>query len=144
MSPVAWVNMTVFDYTSQLQSGRFTLYAWPIEAELVESVHYMGSTVLNPSTTECVCLEIDINLPNLPANVSKDRPIMYPSMKEIEALNKEASLVATPVVSTCTCMYSYCPCTQTVSLKVHLACTLHTFVSLHHYVQCICTVPSRK
>ncbi len=132
MSPVAWVNMTVFDYTSQLQSGRFTLYAWPIEAELVETVHYMGSTVLNPSTTECVCLEIDVNLPNLPANVSKDRPIMYPSMKEIEALNKEASLVATPVVST----YIFTVHVQTLSVQVHLhvACTSHSVVSLHHYV----------
>lgn len=101
MSPVAWVNMTVFDYISQLKSGRFTLYAWPIEEELVESVHYMGSTVLNPSTTECVCLEIDIPQPNLPANVPSDRPIMYPSMKEIEALNKEASQVAVPAVSVC-------------------------------------------
>ena len=99
MSPVAWVNMTVFDYTSKLQTGLFTLYAWPIEEELQESVHYMGSTVLNPSTTQCVCLEIDISLPNLPSNVPRDRPVMYPSMKEVEALDKDVSQVAASAVS---------------------------------------------
>jgi len=91
--------MAVFDYTSQLQSGRFTLYAWPIEEELEESVHYMGCTVTNPSTTDCACLEIDISSPSLPSNVSRDRPVMYPSMEEIKSLNKDIGLVATPSVS---------------------------------------------
>ena len=59
-------------------------------------MHYMGSTVLNPSTTECARLEVHMSVPNLLPNVPCEKPVMYPSKEEIEELNKE---VSTPGVS---------------------------------------------
>lgn len=95
---MAWVNTTVFNYEGQLQTGRLTLYTWPIESELEESVHYMGSTVLNPSTTECASLEIEIIKPVTPANVHPSAPILYPSIERVHELADEISQVAATVV----------------------------------------------
>ena len=58
----------------------------------------MGSTVLNPSTTECVCLNIDIMMPNLPTTVRHPKPIMYPSMEQIRSMDQEVSQMAIPAV----------------------------------------------
>lgn len=100
IAPVAWVNMTVFDYASKLQSGSVTLYAWPIQTELEESINYMGSTTLNPSTTECVSLGIEIPPPPLPPHIpNRGKPIMYPSYDQIRAFAHEVSQVAIPAVS---------------------------------------------
>ena len=99
IAQVAWVNTTVFNYKGQLQCGKLTLYAWPIESELEESVHYMGSTVLNPSTTECVTLEIEILRPNVPHHHQSSLPIMYPSDEKIRELVAEIAQVAAGVVS---------------------------------------------
>ena len=102
IAQVAWVNTTVFDYKGQLRTGKLTLYTWPIESELEESVHYMGSTVLNPSTTECVSLDIEVMAPNfrpIPPNMRPGAPIMYPSMERIHSLAAEISTVAATVVS---------------------------------------------
>ena len=101
---MAWVNTTVFNYEGQLQTGKLTLYAWPIESELEESVHYMGSTVLNPSTTECVSLDIEIMKPNAPPTMRPGAPIMYPSTEKIRALAAEISTVAATVVRSCVCL----------------------------------------
>lgn len=89
--------MSVFDYAGKLQTGPVSLYTWPIESELEESVHYMGGTVLNPSTTECVCLNIDISMPNLPTTVHQAKPVMYPSMEKIRLMNQEVSLAISSV-----------------------------------------------
>ena len=96
---MAWVNTTVFDYEGQLQTGRLTLYTWPIESELEESVHYMGGTVLNPSTTECASLEIEILKPNTPPTAHPAAPIIYPSTERVHRLAQEISQVAATVVS---------------------------------------------
>lgn len=88
IAPVAWVNMTIFDYASKLQSRSVTLFAWPIQMELEESVHYMGSTMLNPSTTECVSLEIDITPPSLPHG---RKSVSYPSYNKVKMLAQMAS-----------------------------------------------------
>ena len=107
IAQVAWVNTTVFDYEGQLQTGKLTLYAWPIESELEESVHYMGSTVLNPSTTECVSLDIEIIAPNVPPTMRPGAPIMYPSSEKIRTLAAEISTVAATVVSSTSGLYEY-------------------------------------
>ena len=99
------MNTTVFDYNGQLQTGKLTLYAWPIESELEESVHYMGSTVLNPSTTECVSLEIEVMAPILPPTMRPGAPIMYPSTERIHELATEVSTVAATVVSSLVCLW---------------------------------------
>ena len=94
----------MFDYNGQLQTGKLTLYAWPIESELEESVHYMGSTVLNPSTTECVGLDIEVMAPQVPPNMRPGAPIMYPSVEKIHELAAEVSTVAATVVSCLVCL----------------------------------------
>ena len=66
----------------------------------------MGSTVLNPSTTECVGLDIEVMAPNLPPNMRPGAPIMYPSTEKIQALAAEISTVAASVVSSL--QYSSC------------------------------------
>ena len=66
----------------------------------------MGSTVLNPSTTECVGLDIEVMAPSLPPNMRPGAPIMYPSTEKIQALAAEISTVAATVVSSL--QYSSC------------------------------------
>ena len=91
--------MTIFDYTGELQTNRVHLYSWPIDFELEESVHYMGSTVLNPSTTDCLCLEVEVIPPTLPQGMPPGIPIMYPSKEQIMTLAREVSEVTIPAVS---------------------------------------------
>ena len=91
--------MTVFDYKGELQTNVFSLYAWPIDFELEESVHYMGSTVINPSTTECLCLKIEITSPKLPKNMAADKKIMFPTKDQIMIMAKEIEGVTIPAVS---------------------------------------------
>ncbi len=90
--------MTVFDYTGEVQTNKVPLYAWPIDFELEESVHYMGGTVLNPSTTDCLSLEVDIIPPDLSHN-NKGLPIVYPSKDKIMTVAREVSEVTIPAVS---------------------------------------------
>ena len=99
IAPVAWVNMNVFDYASKLQLGHVILHAWPMTSELEEAVKFMGPTVLNSSTAECVTLEIDIPIPATNVTVARGKPIMYPSYEQIRAFAHEMSQGATSHVS---------------------------------------------
>ena len=91
--------MTVFDYDGELQSNVVRLFAWPIDSELEESVHYMGGTVQNPSTAECLSLEIEIIPPKLPSKANPGMSVMYPSKEQILNLAKEFGEVTIPAVS---------------------------------------------
>ena len=103
--PIAWVNMNVFDYASKLQTGRSILYGWPVEEELEECVNYMGSTMLNPSTSECVVLEVDCSIPNLSPSLRRaSRPIMYPSIDQIRKVARELAEGSIPTVSASLCV----------------------------------------
>ena len=105
IAAIAWANMTAFDYASRLQTGPVTLYAWPVGAELEDEVHYIGSTVQNTSTTDCISLVIDIPTPVLPPSVGArpgiSRPIMYPSYDQIRKFAHEVSQVAISAVRFC-------------------------------------------
>ena len=96
---VAWVNMTVFNYEGELQTSKFNLFSWPIDVELEESVHYMGSTVVNPSTTECLCLEVEIITPGHGRNIAPGKTIIYPPRNQIMDLAREVDGVAIAAVS---------------------------------------------
>ena len=96
---VAWVNMTVFNYEGELQTNKFNLYAWPIDFELEESVHYMGSTVLNPNTSECLCLEVEIKAPTLGRNLGPGKTVIYPPKNQIMELAREVDGVSISAVS---------------------------------------------
>ena len=88
--------MNVFDYSKKLQTGQFVLYAWPVEDELEESVNFMGSSVLNSSTSETVpVLEVEIKAPN----VYKGKSIVYPPPERIEQIASNASKAMIPPVS---------------------------------------------
>ena len=90
--------MNVFDYSKKLQSGQFVLYAWPVEDELEEAVNFMGSSVLNSSTSETVpVLEVEIKAPNVP----RGRVTVYPPPERIESIAREASKAMIPPVSVC-------------------------------------------
>lgn len=97
---VAWVNTTVFDYDEKLKTDNVKLYTWPIDWELEESVHYMGGTVQNPSTSECLSLEVEIVHPKLPNNaISTGKSIVYPSKDQVLNIAKEFGEVTIPAVS---------------------------------------------
>ena len=99
--PIAWVNMNIFDYSKKLQTGQFVLYAWPVEDELEESVNFMGSSVLNSSTSETVpVLEVEVRAPN----VQRGKAIVYPLHERIEHVAREASKGMISPVSVCVCV----------------------------------------
>ena len=100
--PIAWVNMNIFDYSKKLQTGQFVLYAWPVEDELEESVNFMGSSVLNSSTSETVpVLEVEVRAPN----VQRGKAIVYPLHERIEHVAREASKGMISPVSVCVCVW---------------------------------------
>ena len=96
--PLAWVNMMVYDYEGRLQTGRQELHAWPCGTEPEDEVHFMGATVLNLSTSECVSVDIEVVEPRRGA-APLTLPIMYPAETQINKFAQEVSLVSIPAVS---------------------------------------------
>ena len=94
--PLAWVNMMVYDYEGRLQTGRQELYAWPCGSELEEEVNFMGSNVLNLSTSEDVSVEIEVIEPCVGV---AGKPITYPTEAQINKFALEMSQVSIPAVS---------------------------------------------
>ena len=91
--PLAWVNMMVFDYEGSLQTGRQELYAWPCGTELEEDVNFMGSNVLNLSSSDYVSVDIEVLEP------PRGKPIMYPTEEQLDKFALEMSQVSIPAVS---------------------------------------------
>jgi phosphatidylinositol-4,5-bisphosphate 3-kinase len=91
--PLAWVNMMVYDYEGRLQTGRQELYAWPCGSELEEDVNFMGSNLLNLSTSEDVSVEIEVIEPCVGV---AGKPIMYPTEAQINKFALEMSQVSIP------------------------------------------------
>jgi phosphatidylinositol-4,5-bisphosphate 3-kinase len=78
--PIAWVNMNVFDYRGQLQTGQKTLYCWHVDGSLDDVLNHIGTTVMNPNTSNCISLEVNIEL-----GVSIGSPIIYPSVDDVSS-----------------------------------------------------------
>ena len=95
--PLAWVNMMIYDYEGRLQTSRQELYAWPCGSELEEEVNFMGSNILNLSTSEDVSVDIEVMEPSRGGGVGK--PIMYPTDTQINKFALEMSQVSIPAVS---------------------------------------------
>ena len=93
--PLAWVNMMVYDYEGYLQTGRQELYAWPCGTEPEEEVNFMGSNVLNLSTSEYVSIDIEVIEPRR----GSGKPIMYPTENQMNRFAAEMSQVSIPAVS---------------------------------------------
>lgn len=88
----------VFDYEGCLQTGRQELHAWPCATRPEYEVNFMGSNVLNVSTSECVALEIELVEP-FRGVAPADKPIMYPTEAQINKFAVEISQVSIPAVS---------------------------------------------
>lgn len=88
----------VFDYEGCLQTGRQVLHAWPCGTRPEYEVNFMGSNVLNVSTSECVSLDIELVEPQR-GNLPPDKPIMYPTEEQINKFAVEMSQVSIPAVS---------------------------------------------
>ena len=88
----------VFDYEGHLQTGRQQLHAWPCGTDPEEEVNYMGSTVLNLSTSENVSVDIEVMEPRR-GNAPTDVPIMYPTEDQINKFALEMSQASIPAVS---------------------------------------------
>jgi len=74
-------NVNLFNYSSTFLLGKHTLYCWPVEAgEFEDSLHYLGTTVPNPNTNECVQLEIEIIPPTTPLN---NKPLTFPTYDQV-------------------------------------------------------------
>ena len=86
----------VYNYEGRLQTGRQELHAWPCGSELEEEVNFMGSNVLNLSTSEDVSVEIEVIDP---CGGSAGKPIMYPTEAQINKFALEMSQVSIPAVS---------------------------------------------
>jgi phosphatidylinositol-4,5-bisphosphate 3-kinase len=85
--------MMVYDYEGRLQTGRQELYAWPCGSELEEDVNFMGSNLLNLSTSEDVSVEIEVIEPCVGV---AGKPIMYPTEAQINKFALEMSQVSIP------------------------------------------------
>ena len=103
--PLAWVNMMVYDYEGRLQTGRQELYAWPCGSELEEEVNFMGSNVLNLSTSKDVSVDIEVIEPRRGGGVV-GKPLMYPTEAQLNKFAQEMSQVSIPAVSHwhCSCL----------------------------------------
>lgn len=87
--PIAWANQAVFDYACNLKTGICDLYMWPVHEELSDSLHYMGTTVLNSATHDTVCLKVEISTPQ---DIPEDHPpIMFPSREIVHRVNASVS-----------------------------------------------------
>lgn len=60
MNPLAWVNMSVFDYKNQLKTGAMTLYMWTYAEDMQNEdlLNPLGTIVPNPNTDQCAALTI--------------------------------------------------------------------------------------
>jgi phosphatidylinositol-4,5-bisphosphate 3-kinase len=85
----------VFDYEGHLQIGRQQLHAWPCGTDPEEEVNFMGSTVLNLSTSEDVSVDIEVMEPNR-GSLPGDTPIMYPTEAQINKFALEMSQASIP------------------------------------------------
>ena len=101
----------VYDYEGRLQTGRQELHAWPCVSKLEEEVNFMGSNVLNLSTSDNVSVEVEVIEPG---GGPAGKPIMYPTEAQMNKFAWEMSQVSIPAVSL--------PLTQLVSAPY---CCLH-------------------
>ena len=46
--PIAWANLTVFDFRAFLRSGKLAVNTWPYKSELDELLNPLDTTMINP------------------------------------------------------------------------------------------------
>jgi len=60
VTPMGWVNTTVYDFKNQLKSGPITLYMWTYGDDLQSEdlLHPLGTVVSNPNIEQTVALTV--------------------------------------------------------------------------------------
>jgi phosphatidylinositol-4,5-bisphosphate 3-kinase catalytic subunit alpha/beta/delta len=58
ISPIAWVNTTIFDYKNSLKTGPVTLYTWTYaeDSQSDDLLHPLGTVEPNPRVDECATI----------------------------------------------------------------------------------------
>ncbi|XP_070260136.1 phosphatidylinositol 4,5-bisphosphate 3-kinase catalytic subunit delta isoform isoform X2 [Myotis yumanensis] len=80
--PIAWANLTLFDYKDQLKTGERCLYMWPsVPDEKGELLNPTGTVCSNPNTESAAALVIC--LPEVAPH-----PVYYPSLDKILELGR--------------------------------------------------------
>ncbi|XP_016070211.1 PREDICTED: phosphatidylinositol 4,5-bisphosphate 3-kinase catalytic subunit delta isoform [Miniopterus natalensis] len=80
--PIAWANLTLFDYKDQLKTGECCLYMWPsVPDEKGELLNPTGTVCSNPNTESAAALVIC--LPEV-----APYPVYYPALDKILELGR--------------------------------------------------------
>ncbi|XP_066231080.1 phosphatidylinositol 4,5-bisphosphate 3-kinase catalytic subunit delta isoform isoform X1 [Saccopteryx leptura] len=80
--PIAWANLTLFDYKDQLKTGECCLYMWPsVPDEKGELLNPTGTVRSNPNTESAAALVIC--LPEVAPH-----PVYYPALDKILELGR--------------------------------------------------------
>uniref|UniRef100_G1PAN1 Phosphatidylinositol 4,5-bisphosphate 3-kinase catalytic subunit delta isoform n=1 Tax=Myotis lucifugus TaxID=59463 RepID=G1PAN1_MYOLU len=80
--PIAWANLTLFDYKDQLKTGERCLYMWPsVPDEKGELLNPTGTVCSNPNTESAAALVIC--LPEVAPH-----PVYYPALDKILELGR--------------------------------------------------------
>lgn len=60
VTPIDWVNSTVYDFKNQLKSGSITLYMWTYADDMQNEdlLHPLGTVVSNPNIEQTTALTI--------------------------------------------------------------------------------------
>ncbi|XP_018567528.1 phosphatidylinositol 4,5-bisphosphate 3-kinase catalytic subunit delta isoform [Anoplophora glabripennis] len=87
-NPLAWVNMTVFDFKSQLKTGAMTLYMWTYTEEINSEMilNPLGTVVCNPNTEYATAISIHIK------SYAKDQIILFPDIEIMKSYAKEIEM----------------------------------------------------
>jgi len=67
VTPMDWVNTTVYDFKNQLKSGSITLYMWTYADDLQNEdlLHPLGTVVSNPNVEQTTALTITFHRFNI-------------------------------------------------------------------------------
>ena len=75
--PLAWVNMTLFDFRNYLRQGQIKLHAWPVKDNL-QYLNPIGTVVSNINTSTSPCLLIEFTQYAMPGT-----SVVYPPFDKV-------------------------------------------------------------
>uniref|UniRef100_H2YGB1 Uncharacterized protein n=1 Tax=Ciona savignyi TaxID=51511 RepID=H2YGB1_CIOSA len=83
-TPIAWVNMMVFDFKRFLKAGLYRLNCWPVNLDNLDSNNLFprGGLMTNPDVEQATFIEI--------AMTEYQAAIMYPSLPEVREAARQA------------------------------------------------------
>ncbi|XP_050432835.1 phosphatidylinositol 4,5-bisphosphate 3-kinase catalytic subunit delta isoform [Adelges cooleyi] len=81
VTPMDWVNTTVYDFKNQLKSGSITLYMWTYADDMQNEdlLHPLGTVVSNPNIEQTTALTITFHSYQPP-----DHMVVYPGLEKLQ------------------------------------------------------------